>query len=181
MEIEPIEEIQEESKTTRFIKRFFTILIAIFLILIIVVYIIPGPTLLSIVEGKLVSNKLDKYLSITLKDNTKITFNKETYNELLEVYNNNQINEFKICLHGTLNENNYYLNKIEYPIIYSQTVFSVNAQQCSKDTLVSLHSHPENHCIHSWQDSISHKKFKEINPNALSAVMCTKNRFHFFR
>jgi len=150
-------EEQEENKTLVFIKKLTTIIIAIFLIIIIITYIIPGP-ILKIIEGKLVSNKLNN-LSITLKDKT-ITFKQETYNELLQVYNNNQIHEFKVCLKGKLTNNIYYINEIEYPLIYSQTIFSVNAKQCSKNTLVSLHSHPENHCIHSWQDTISNKKFK---------------------
>ena len=174
-------ETEEESKIIKFTKKLFIILISLFLIFLILTYLIPGSKILNIIEGKIISNELDNNLSITLKDNTKIIFNKNTYNELLKVYNNNQIHEFKICLHGTLNNNIYYLNKIEYPIIHSQDIFSVTATPCSKNTLVSLHSHPENHCIHSKQDINSHKKFQETNPTSLSAVMCSKKRFNFYK
>jgi proteasome lid subunit RPN8/RPN11 len=178
--MENIEE-KEEGKILVLIKKLMIVIISLFLIALILTYIIPGPKLLSIIEGKIISNELNNNLSITLKDETIITFDEKTYDELWSIYNNNQIHEFKVCLHGTLNNNVYYLNKIEHPIIYSQDIFSVTSSPCSKETLVSLHSHPENQCIHSSQDIKSHKSFQEINPEAISAVMCSGTRFNFYK
>jgi len=165
----------EESKTKKFIKKTIIIIISIFLIFLVLTYLVPGYKILNIIEGKIISHELDNNLSITLKDK-KIIFNPNTYNELLNIYNNNQIHEFKVCLLGTLNNNIYYLNKIEHPIIISQDIFSVTSTPCPKNTLVSLHSHPENQCIHSKQDIKSHKESKI----SLSAVMCSKKRFNFY-
>ena len=176
--IEPLEEVTE-SKTLIIIKKTFTILIALFLIFIVSTYIIPGSQILDIIEGKLVSKELDNNLSIIQKDKT-IIFNKETYEELLQIYYTNQIHEFKVCIKGTLNNNIFYLNQIERPFIIAQNIFSVTSEPCSKETLVSLHSHPENHCIPSKQDIKSNKKFQENNPDSISGIMCSKNRFNFY-
>lgn len=170
-------EEKEESK----ISRSMTIIAAVFLILLILIYFVPGQKIRSILEGKIISNELDQNLSIMLKDGTIIIFEKEIYGSLLEIYDNNQIHEFKVCLHGELKGKSYYLNGIEHPIIYSQDIFSITSSQCSKSSLISLHSHPENQCIHSGQDIESHKEFEKINPAALSAVMCSKTRFNFYR
>ena len=170
--------MEEENKTIIFIKKLIIILISLFLIFLIISYLIPGNKILNILEGKIISNELNN-LTITLKDKT-IIFNNNTYQELLQIYNNNQMHEFKICIKGILNNNTYYLNKIEHPIIYSQDIFSVTSKPCSKHTLISLHSHPENQCIHSKQDIKSHKEFQKNNPNTLSAIMCSKTRFNFY-
>jgi hypothetical protein len=166
-------EIQEENKTIQLIKKITITLIALFLIFLIVSYFVPGYKILNIIEGKIISQKLDDNLSITLKDK-QIIFNPITYTELLNIYDNNQVHELKVCLHGNLNNNIYYLNKIEYPIIISQDIFSVTSKPCSKETLISLHSHPENNCIPSTQD------IKSQETNTISAIMCSKKRFNFY-
>jgi hypothetical protein len=176
--IEP--ELEEESKPS-LIKRIVIGTISIFLILLIMSYLGVGSEIVHLLSGRLASYEIQEDHSINLKDGTNVFFDSNTYQELVSVWNENRLAEFKVCLSGIRNNNNYYISSITYPIIFEQSVFSVTAELCPEDTLIPLHSHPDNRCLYSRQDSRSHKAFAKINPNSISSVMCSSTRFGFYQ
>ncbi|HLC37366.1 MAG TPA: hypothetical protein VJJ53_01145 [Candidatus Nanoarchaeia archaeon] len=171
---------EEEGKLRKVIKRAFIIATALFLVMIVLTYLVPGNNMLSILEGRFVSSSIDEDFTVTLDNGRKVIFSNGVYKELKQIYFKEQKNEFKVCLIGNKIQNNYYINKLGTPRIISQDVFSVYAEQCSKETLIPLHSHPFKHCIFSSQDIKSYEIFKEINKDAILGLMCEPARFSFY-
>lgn len=181
MEDHYLDDIEEESKLKKTIKRIATISIGIFMIMLLLSQFGLGPHIVDVLGGRLASDNLDQDLSITLDDGTKIQFDQTLYKELLAHYDSKGTDETKVCLFGEKIGIYYFLDEIYYPEIFASDVFSVTAQICPENTLVPLHTHPEGRCLYSRQDSRSQKSFKKINPDAISGVMCTKTRFGFYK
>ena len=169
---------EEESKLFRIIKKIILFTVSIFLLFLILSYLLPF-NLFSIIPSQLNSFEINNNL-ITLKNNNLIIFENNSYNELLEYYNNNQQHEFKACLIGNKEENTFKIEKIEIPIILSQDFSSVRAIPCTKETIISLHSHPFKSCYFSVHDINSYKLVKSINNEALIGIMCEPARFNFY-
>ena len=153
---------------------------ALFLILIVLTYLVPGNNLLDIIEGRFVSYPLEEDFFVSLRSGGKVIFGSEVYEELKIIYLEEQKNEFKVCLIGNKFGDDYKINDLKKPVIYNQDVFSVSAEQCGKETLIPLHSHPKNRCIFSFQDIKSYEAFKKINPDAIIGLMCEQKRFSFY-
>jgi proteasome lid subunit RPN8/RPN11 len=171
-------EIEEESKVFRVIKKIILFIISIFLLFLILSYLLPF-NLLSIIPSQLNSYEINND-EITLKNNDLIIFENDTYDELLEFYNNNQQHEFKACLVGNKEDKLYKIEKIEIPVILSQDFSSVRAIPCTKETIISLHSHPFKSCYFSVHDINSYRLVKNINGEALIGIMCEPARFNFY-
>jgi len=171
------EEDLEEVKKYPLIRKIILFISAIFLLFILLTYFLPG-NIFSILEGKLESEKLSDFV-IEL-DSGRVVFPPIIYEELQQIYLDNQKTEVKVCLIGEKVNNNYYISDLEIPVTLSQSVFSVSAQPCTKDAIISMHTHPYPRCLESEQDHTSHQNFKEINPEGLSALMCEPDRFNFF-
>ena len=174
-------EFEKEEKKTSWIKKLCILILALFLILLILSYVLAGSDIVSILGGKFASYEVGKDLSIRMDDGKLIIFDEKTYAELVSVWDENRKAEFKVCLSGTKEGYVYYIKKIMYPLIFKQTVFSVTSEPCPKETLISLHSHPDNRCLYSLQDSRAHREAAKSNPDLLSAVMCSKVRFGFYQ
>ena len=181
MEEHYLDDIGEESKFKKILKRVATITIGIFMILLLLTQFGLGPHIVDVLSGRLASDILDQDLVITLDDGTRIQFDGTMYNELLAHYDSKGTSETKVCLIGDKIGIYYFLDEIYFPEIFAQDVFSVTAQVCPENTLVPLHTHPEGRCLYSRQDSRSQKSFKKINPDAISGVMCSRTRFGFYR
>ena len=171
----------EEHPIKTFIKRGSIIVIALLLIFLILSGLGIGPQIVDLIAGKLASHEIDDSISLVLDDGTVIQFTQDVYNALINHYDQNREHEFKVCFQGDIKGRTYVLNNITYPKIYSQHVFQVVAEPCSPNTLVPMHSHPDNRCLKSVQDIRTHRAFKKVNPNAISAVMCSKTRFGFYQ
>lgn len=177
LEIEPS---PEESKTKKLVKKTIVISLGLLIIALIITYLIISPRILNIIEGLLVSSTLEENYTVTLNNNSKVIFKPEVYNELKGIYWTNQKAEFKVCLLGEKISNNYYINSLYIPGVYSQDIFSVTSQPCDNKTLISLHSHPEKQCIFSEQDIKNYENFKQINRDAIIGLMCEEARFSFY-
>jgi|SRR3989344_2225620 len=171
---------EEESKLHKAIKRIFIIIMALFLIMLILTYLVPGNNILSILEGRFVSVPIEEDFTANLDNGGKVVFSSSVYEELKQIYLKEQKNEFKVCLVGNKILDRYYITELRTPKTISQDVFSVYAEQCSKETLIPLHSHPFKHCIFSSQDIKSYELFKEINKDAIIGLMCEPARFNFY-
>ncbi|MBN2368740.1 hypothetical protein JXC34_06985 [Candidatus Woesearchaeota archaeon] len=177
--IEPLHE-QEESRLKRFFKRAYIILLALFLVMLLLVNTNTGYHLLSVISGKIASSTLNENYEFELRGGIKVIFQKEIFEELRTLYQNNQKNEFKVCLTGNKQNSDYVVEGAYVPEIYKQDVYSVTSQICNNETIISLHSHPPMRCIFSEQDLKSYESFRRINPDGIIALMCGEERMNFF-
>ena len=177
---EIVDELEEESKFVKIFKKLYLIVMALVLVTLLLVNTNTGYHLISFFSGRIVSSNINKDYSFDLKFGGKIFFSETVWNALSTVYQNNKKHEFKICLTGFKEDNNYYVKGIYMPKIYNQEVFSVTSQMCSKETIISLHSHPPFRCIFSEQDINSYNQFFRINPDAIIGLMCGETRLSFY-
>lgn len=167
--MENYQEEEIEEKPSLF-KKIFVVIIAVFLLVLMLSYF----TLFNIhdiLEGLVGSHKIqdDKiYFS-----NKTISFENNTYNKLLEIYDKNPDKEFKVCLTGKY-DINYFVYDLYIPETYEQQPSEVISETC--DSIISLHSHPRLFCIPSQQDF---KTFKQEKSD-LMLVMCEKDRFTIY-
>lgn len=171
------EDFEEEPDSI--LKKVFVIVMAIFLILLVSSFIFFDYGTAEVIAGFFHSSTIDDEFSTQLNSGRQLIFTKGTYNELLTEYFRNQRVEFKACLQGEIIDNNFIIDEVVFPKIYSQTYNQVVSDQCQKETLVLLHSHPERRCIPSQQDINNFEAFKQINPDAIMSVMCERDRFYF--
>lgn len=153
---------------------------AIFLVILITFYFVPGSYVLDILEGRLVSEKLNPDFSINLKNGGKVIFEKAAYEQLRKFYFAEQKNEFKACLLGKKEGGDYFVSGLYLPKTFGQSVSHVSAELCSKETIISLHTHPYAHCIFSPQDIKSYGAVRKINPSSFIGLMCGPDRFSFY-
>lgn len=173
-----MEEWEEERKPSLTLK-----IIVIAIIILIVLFFAISGTIREILYGIFKSSKIKGDFSIDIKNieyAEKLIFINNSYSKLLEVYDENIQLEFKACLLGYIEEKDYIISEIFIPEMSLQTATKVISEPCPSETLVSLHSHPELHCLPSDQDMVSYIKLKESNEKAILAVMCSKERFNFF-
>ena len=178
LEQEKVQE-KEENKPLKIIKKIILIFIALFLLFLFLSYLLPSYNLFSIASSQFNSYKINQNI-IVLKNNDKIAFEENTYDELLEIYNKNQQHEFKACLAGNKESNIYRIKKIEIPKIISQDFSSVRAEPCGKGAIISLHSHPYKSCYFSAHDINAFRLVKGINEKTLIGIMCEPDRFNFY-
>lgn len=171
-------EIIDEEKPNKF-RKVIIILIAIFLIILLITYLLTNSLIRNIFVGLVESSKVNDNI-VNINSTNKLIFQNNTYNELLNIYDNNIEKEFKVCLKGNIENKDYYINSIYIPKTFLQTSNRVVSEYCGNDTIVDMHSHPLKHCLPSEQDFQSFSLFKQINNNAIMAVMCERGRFNFY-
>jgi proteasome lid subunit RPN8/RPN11 len=154
--------------------------LGIFLIIIILSYFLFSPGARIVIAGLFDSSVLEDDLSLSLNFGGNLYFINNSYETLLEIYNENELLEFKACLFGEKLDENYFISSVVQPVIYSQSYTHVSAEKCSNSSLVSLHSHPYKRCYPSYQDFVSFSYVKMENNDSLMAIMCDKTRFNVF-
>ncbi len=172
-------EEEEESPFRKTLKRIYILVIAFFLIILLLSNILGGHVI-SVLSGKIVSSTLNADYSLDLKNGGKVVFDSAIYEKLREVYLANQKTEIKACLKGEKKDNDYFISSFYVPKIYEKDVYSVTAELCDKETIISLHTHPYLHCIFSNQDIESYNRYRQINPEVMIALMCDETRFTFY-
>ena len=177
MEKEPEQEIEEIPQSK--IKRVYIFILGLILVILISTYYISFYGVDEVLSGFIQSSKIDKNLSLEFKDKN-IVFTKDVYNDLQKLYNENLELEFKVCLKGEIRENDYFIDELIVPEIYSQEYNKVISEPCDKDTLIDLHSHPFRRCLASFQDILNIRKLKSVNEDILLAVMCEEDRFYLY-
>ena len=159
--------------------KILTLSIAAFLLIIVIIYFLTNPQVRSILAGLIESETIEQNI-VKLKSGGNLIFTDDTYEELMQIYDNNPDLEFKVCLMGYIENKDYIITSIFKPKMFLQTHSSVTAEPCPKDSLVSMHSHPLKHCLPSTIDLKNFERFKLENQNALMAIMCEKHRFNFY-
>lgn len=166
--------LREEYKPNRFRKLIIAI-IGFMMVFLILSISLPLERIGSIIESK---NINDDY-TIDLEKGKKVIFTKEIYENLKKRYVLEE-NEFKVCLLGQKQKNNYIIKDYYVPKIISSTFVSVTSVSCNSSTIISMHSHPSMFCIFSRQDIKSYEKLKLTNPEIFIGLICNTDRFNFY-
>ncbi len=172
-------EPKEPGRMQKFFDRLAYIVMTLVLLFLFLSFLVPGEGFLSFLAGISASSTLDD-LQVDTKRGGIVTFQEDAYVQLLEIYNTEQEHEFKVCLQGERNGDDFLVTGLTVPVIYDQTVFSVHSARCPAETIIPLHSHPFRRCIPSEQDLRSQESFSRTNPESLGALMCEKDRFTFY-
>ena len=175
-------EIPEESELQKKIKKIAKYIIGIFLIILMLSFLVPSDITGSLIEGKKIKNfQVDYRIELGDAKNTTISFNPYVYETIKSIYLKNQLTEISFCLTGTVIGNRYVVDSFYTPKTIFQTPVSVSSVICSQETIITIHTHPFKNCLLSQQDIASYQNYKKINPKALMSVMCSTERFAFYK
>ena len=174
-EIDPAEELKKQKR-----KRLIIAVISVFLIILFVSYLIVGTRVLNIIAGQFGSTTVEEDFTAELDNGGKVVFSEDVYERLRELYFDEQRNEFKVCLEGSKEGNNYFVTGLTTPVIFSQSFSRVSAEPCDENTIISMHTHPFKSCIFSGQDIRTYEFVREVNPDAIIGLMCEPDRFDFY-
>ena len=169
--LRPVEEheLPPQSK----IWKYFWMLMGVLMIILIVTYTLTAYGVMNIIAGKIDSDKVKG--DMIESEYVNIVFLEGVYDELEKLYHENE-KEFKACLMGNMFDGEYLINSLYLPKIHFQDYDKVVASPCPDESLIVMHSHPQQHCIFSEVDL---KSFDKRNKNMLMAVMCFDDRFIF--
>ncbi len=171
--LRPIElhELEEKGKFKKHVWK----LVSVLMIVLVLSYMLTGFTVMSIIAGFFDSAKIEG--STLNGEYGEIIFNSNTNKILSTLYNENE-KEFRACVIGDYVEGKYVLDKVVLPTIHFQDYDQVVSSPCPKETLLDMHSHPQQHCIFSEVDI---NGFNPGNENTLLTVMCGDGRFIFHK
>ena len=147
--------------------------VGVFLVVLILSYMLTGYAVRSIIAGRSGSEKISG--GFLDSEYGVVVFSGDSYEKLKELYHANE-KEFKACLLGDFSEELYFIDEVYLPEIHFQDYDRVVSSSCPEDTLIDLHSHPQQHCTFSQVDL---EGFNPGNLNALMSVMCSDDRFIF--
>ncbi len=167
-----------EPKPTIWI-RYFLLCLGIIIIFAFLIAFLGGGQSILFIESRLHTSTVSSSYTLFLDDGREIILTKEVFLELQNLMTMDS-KEFKACLLGKKQGNNYNVSGIYVPSIYSRDYESVTSEMCDELTIISLHSHPVESCEASDQDMKSFKIFRQSNPDALYGIMCGFNRFIFY-
>ena len=175
---ESFEEDYFQEKPSKW-KKIFTISLAAFLILLMLSYFWMSSGLDEIILSLAESEELEGGI-VKINDTSDLVFKKESYQNLLENYLQNQDKEFKACLIGEIKSNNYEVTETFIPEMIEQRFNMVVSKSCPGNTIIELHSQPYRKCIESGQDIKTKEIIQKMNPRRLMVIMCEKARFNFY-
>ena len=165
------------------IKKIIIIIVAIFLILLMLSFIITQYPVGEILQGQAYSASIKDNKLITKE--VEIIFLNDTEIILSDLYNQEQetnLVETSTCLLGEkLSEKTFIINSIYYPEIKDQSFRHVEFSSCPINTLVMLHTHPYKHCLASKTDINTLTKMQKTNPDIIMIVMCEQNRYSIYK
>jgi hypothetical protein len=171
---------QKENQALIRILKILLAIAALGIICLLLITYLGNGTFFEFLQGRITSVTVQDGNSITLKNGAIIIFQNNTVHQLDELFKQNQKTEFRACLVGKIIDNQLIVNGIYIPTTYDQTVYSVTSAVCDINTIISLHSHPVDHCVFSEQDIRSYEQYKNTNPDMILGLMCNNNRFSFY-
>ena len=155
----------EESRLFKILK----FIIGLFLVLLMLSWLIPNDVVQSLIEQKQINENRIESGKIT------VLFEKDVYQNLKEVYLQNQLTELSLCLQGKIINGTYSISSFYQPETFFATPISVATSKCDENTIITLHTHPFNNCLFSYQDVISYSSYR--NNQLLTVVMCAIDKF----
>ncbi|MEK6886594.1 MAG: hypothetical protein AABW88_02060 [Nanoarchaeota archaeon] len=134
-------------------------------------FLIPSDVVQSLAEQKQIKNN-----KIETEKQT-ILFQDDVYQDLKEVYLQNQLTEISLCLKGKIINNTYFISSFYKPKTYFATPISVSSNKC-EDSIITMHTHPFNNCLLSQQDVLSYYSYKD--DKLITMVMCSVDKFALY-
>ena len=174
MEQEPLEGI--ESQPSLF-KKIFIAIISLFLLFLFITYFFSNGIIIDYILSKSVSYSPENFI-INAKKIT-VVFDEATLNKLNELYKTNEGKELKLCLKGEILNNAYSINDFYLP--KQKRFFNEVSSEYCKETIIDLHTHPNNRCIFSNVDVLTYRRMKEENEALAIGLMCNINKFNFYK
>lgn len=173
MDEDVIEEVEEKPSIFR---RIFIIIILIFLLFLFLSYFFGNGIIIDFIISRTVSYTPENF--IVKAKNITVVFDKIILDRINELYKENSGRELKICLKGWINES-YNINDFYIP--KQRRFFNEVISEYCEDSIIDLHTHPNDHCIFSNVDILTYKKMKLSNENLAIGLTCNVNRFNFYR
>ncbi len=171
--MDPFDDLEELPEVKPFPKS-LKIILAVFLIVLMLSFLIPQEVTQSLAASNRIQND-----EIPLQ-NAKIVFTNDIYEKLKVFYFQNQLTEIAMCLTGEIKDGNYIVTDFYAPKIFFKTPITVASQRCNQETIIMMHTHPFNDCLLSSQDIASYEAYKNVNTKAIIGVMCSADRFAFY-
>jgi proteasome lid subunit RPN8/RPN11 len=175
------EDVKEESRLMKLFKKTYIIVITLIIVTLLLANTNLGYHMVTLLSGKIISSTMNPDFTFDLKYGGEVKISEPMMLRLQQLFRENQKTEFKACLLGKKEGDDYVVDDIYVPLIYKQEVYSVTSEMCSEGTIISLHSHPPMRCIFSEQDITSFNQFRqERNKDGIIALMCGEDRMSFF-
>lgn len=140
---------------------------------------IGGGQGVQFLQGRLASTTISDEFILVLEDGREVHLVETVYDNLVTLIRTDG-NEFKACLIGEKKGTTYQISDLYVPEIVEAQYDRVVSAPCNENTLISLHSHPIDHCVFSEQDFRSFETLRTTNPGALMGLMCGLDRFSFY-
>lgn len=179
-QLKEYESIYKHKDKNHLAGHFFKIFIGILLLFLIVFYSDAILRMFYVSEGRGASSLISTNDVIYFND-FNVTFDTSVYRNILAIYDSSKGNEIKVCLLGNVDNDVYRVTAFYVPSIYVQTGINVVSEICDENTIISLHSHPIDNCFFSKEDISSYESFRNIRPDGIIGLMCSKQRFNFYR
>lgn len=174
MEQEPSEEIEEKPSI---FKKVFIAIISLFLLFLFITYFFSNGIIIDYILSKSVSYSPENFI-INAKKIT-VVFDESTLDKLNNLYKTNEGKELKLCLKGETLNNAYSVNDFYLPK-QNRLFNQVSAEYC-KETIIDLHTHPNDNCVFSNVDILTYRKMTLSNENLALGLMCNVNKFNFYK
>jgi proteasome lid subunit RPN8/RPN11 len=174
--------IEDTEKEEKPISNFFIKFLSLVIILLLIIYFFTNSALRGIIIGLIDSSILNKNVVLIkgVDYADRLIFLNNSYDILMKIYDENLGKEFKVCLIGKIKGRDYMVYAIHKPKMFFQSSSSVVSEACPSYAIVSMHTHPEKHCLPSEADMNSFEVFKQRNTKGIMAIMCERGRFNFY-
>ena len=172
---EAIKDSQEDKQESKGSKKFILVIISIVVIFSIILAFSGGGRVINFILGRLASSTVEDVTLVSKQGHIVILGG--VYDKLRKQFEHNGVHEWAACLIGTRKNGTIMIDELYFPRIYDNSFYSVRSERCPPTTIITLHSHPADHCMFSQQDIISYNEFLQANPDALTALMCDVDRF----
>ncbi len=153
-------------------------IVALLLITLVVSLTFLSGPVSGVLEGIIESEPIIKQRVVV--DHIELIFEDNPYEQLQELYEQEQKTEFSVCLQGDVTDKadvtRYEVKTLYSPKMFQQTFNHVSFEPCNKDSFAILHTHPYKSCIASQTDLNTLENSKLNNPKMLMIVMCEPKR-----
>lgn len=169
----------EEAKKNQKSKKYLMLIAATLSILLMISYIYISFPVFGIISGQIESQKIND--NVISSRGINIIFQNNTELEVLKTYQENPNVETSLCMIGEIIQNNYYIQQVYQPIIYSQSFRHVTHAPCSQETIAMFHTHPYKSCLASRQDIRTLRQNQQNKPELIMIIMCEPDRFSIYK
>lgn len=160
------------------VKRIFVIFASLIMIFLIASFIYIKFPIFGVLLGQTQSRPLQGNV-LSLKG-VNVYLEGNSFDEIINTYNNNPSVETSLCLEGESRGNEYFISNAYEPKIISQSYTHVTHESCSVDTIILFHTHPYKSCLASDMDLNTLERNQISKPETIMIIMCEPNRFSLY-